>query len=152
MIKETHRARRVIVVVVIAVPLCLAGLALWRRERQQALRPPVQPGVERITQITSDGLPKKNLVSDGSRLYFNETSASGQVLVQIDPAAVNPATVILPPSLANANILDVSRESELLVSIAHPPCAAIWVIAASGASPHRLGDLSAQAAAFAPDG
>ncbi len=153
--KETPRARAgriIFFAAVIAVLLCLAGLALRYRERKQAARPPAQPGVGSIRQITNDGLPKKNLVGDGSRLYFNEPSHGGQVVVQIDGTASQQAAV-MPPSLANANILDVSRESELLISMPQPANAVpIWVMAASGASPRRLGDLSAQAATFEPNG
>jgi serine/threonine protein kinase len=50
----------------IVVALAAALIAWWRI-------PPAVPVVESVTQLTDDGEPKQSrLVSDGSRVYFNE--------------------------------------------------------------------------------
>lgn len=151
--KGTRSSRRWIVAGVIAIIiLCVAGLAVWLRSKSHPAQSSAPPAVVRVTQITSDGLPKSNLVGDGGRLYFNETSTRGPVLMQIDITAGNQATAI-PNSVANANILDVSSGSELLVSAGSeakaPP---LWAIPVSGASPRRLGNLFGRAAAWTPTG
>src|SRR5271168_290709 len=49
-----------------AAVVALAGLIAWWRI------PPAVPVVESVVQLTDDGEPKWNMVSDGSRIYFNE--------------------------------------------------------------------------------
>src|SRR5262249_779540 len=50
------------------------------------LRPVAMPKVIGSTQITRDGLPKLDLLTDGSRLYFIEVTAGHTVLSQVSTA------------------------------------------------------------------
>jgi DNA-binding winged helix-turn-helix (wHTH) protein len=67
---------------VIAVLACMIGafaalfIAWWRI-------PSAVPMVESVVQLTDDGETKANLVSDGSRIYFNEGSAGNWKVKQV---------------------------------------------------------------------
>ena len=66
---STATIKRSLWVRAVASAAVVAGTAVaiswWRT-------PPALPVVESITQLTDDSQPKANLVTDGSRIYFNE--------------------------------------------------------------------------------
>jgi hypothetical protein len=70
------------VVVVLA-----AGLIAWWK------MPPAVPVVESVTQLTDDGEPKSNLVSDGPRLYFNEGPTRSWKIAQVSTTGGRTCTV-----------------------------------------------------------
>jgi predicted Ser/Thr protein kinase len=69
--------RRQVVIAAAAMALLLIGAMVW-------LRPPLPaPRVLSTTRITNDNLPKGQLVTDGPRLYFQESANDRQILSQV---------------------------------------------------------------------
>ena len=130
---------------VIAAVIIVGALAFW-------LRSPLPP--PRITgsrQITSDGLPKSTLVTDGNRLYFNEVAPSHFAVSQVSTAGGETAPVDVP--FENPGVFDAWPErSELLVAQPGPADGAFWAMPVPAGSPRRLGDLIAHFATWMPDG
>ncbi len=133
----------------------LAGVAigavllwLWMRS---PLPPPKIVGSK---QITSDGVQKYGLVTDGNRIYFTENSPTGYGIAQVSSGGGETAAIELP--FANPAVTDVSPErSELLVeqNTTDPSFDGFyWSVPVPGGSPHRLGDVLGHDAVWAPNG
>ena len=90
-----------------------ATLALWRA----AFRTPSPPKVLRFTRLTNDGQGKFGpMVTDGSRIYFNELLPGPRNLVVQVSVKGGEATSLSVP-LALPVVLDLSRDgTELLVA------------------------------------
>jgi eukaryotic-like serine/threonine-protein kinase len=130
-----------------AILVVLAGLALWLR----APLPP--PRILGAKQITSDGLPKFDLMTDGNRLYFMENPPARYTIAQVSVNGGETAPVSVP--FENPILLDLSADqSELLV--AQPMMAAssspLWSLPLPAGSPRRLGEILARDGGWAPDG
>jgi DNA-binding winged helix-turn-helix (wHTH) protein/Tol biopolymer transport system component len=106
-------------------------------------RPPGAPKVVRFTRLTSDGQRKIGpLVSDGVRVYFNESLPDGRLIIaqaSVKGGEVTPLSVPL-----NAPIVqDISKDgTELLV--AHEEGLkgrSLWVQPVAGGSPYRIGTV-----------
>lgn len=120
-----------------------------------ALKSPQPPKVLNSRQITSDGRDKTGpLITDGTRLYFQEEVGERAVLAQV--SITGGETVLIPtPSFEYAIPLDISPTgSELLIGGTarkeneYP----LWVLPALGGSLHRIGDVVAHDGAWSPDG
>ena len=123
----------------------VALLALWLR----APLPP--PRILGSKQITSDGLPKINIVADRSRLYVTEATPSRYSIVQVSASGGETAPLQVP--FENPIAVDVSPEqSELLVAESNPIDSAMWSTPVPAGSPRRLGNVFAHDAIWAPDG
>jgi Tol biopolymer transport system component/DNA-binding winged helix-turn-helix (wHTH) protein len=120
--------------------------------------PPI-PRVIDSVQITKDGSPKDyfylRLLSDGTRLYFEESLPEGVALVQVSTQGGE--TGRIPSTLQEPVVDDVSpARSELLVgggafkgvNLERP----LWVLPLPAGSPHRVGGILAHDACWAPDG
>jgi eukaryotic-like serine/threonine-protein kinase len=125
----------------------VALLATW-------LGAPLPP--PRITgskQITSDGLPKFNLRTDGNRIYFVENPPTRYTIAQVSVSGGETAPVEVP--IDNPVVIDVSPESsELLVtqaSIDYLP-KPYWSVPVPAGAPRRLGDLAGGDATWSPSG
>ena len=116
--------------------------------------PASPPKVVASVQITNDGSPKRSLVTDGMRLYFSEYTGGHSVLMQVSTSGGD--TAPLPNPLPSADIYDIlPSRSELLVRTGEEgvePESALWVLPVPGGSPRRLGDITAHAATWTPDG
>jgi DNA-binding winged helix-turn-helix (wHTH) protein/Tol biopolymer transport system component len=144
-----------------------ATLALWRA----AFRTLSPPKVLRFTRLTSDGQGKFGpMVTDGSRIYFNELLPGPRNLVVQVSVKGGEATSLSVP-LALPVVLDLSRDgTELLVAdsvlanevgiqtqvtnsmlanVALEPHA-LWVQPVAGGSPHRIGTILVADARFGP--
>ena len=135
------------------------GLVVWSiRHSQKVLR------VSNYLAITHDGLPKQGpLLSDGVRIYFVSGNLNHRSISQI---SVNGGEAsILVSALQSPRLMDISSNgSELLAASFGPdPGAsmgektglnesALWSISLPSGNVRRIGDLFADAAAFAPDG
>src|SRR5271157_4657769 len=115
-------------------------------------RPQPPPKVLGSVQITSDGLQKLGMVTDGPRIYFGETSGGGTALAQVSASGGEAA--IIPTSLQVPNILDISpARSELLVArAAFLGDAQLTVLPVPAGSARRLGDVIAHDGTWSPDG
>jgi len=135
------RSARWIVVSLFSL-LVLAGGFFW-------LRSPIPlPRILSSKQITNDGLQKLNLVTDGSRIYFMESSGSRQFPAQVSTAGGQVAPIEAPGFIA-----DVSSDgSELLALPAGPGDGSFFFLPLPAGSPRRLGDIIGHDAAWAPNG
>jgi eukaryotic-like serine/threonine-protein kinase len=117
------------------------------------LRTPVAPPkITGSSQITSDGLNKGMLLTDGSRLYINEASHDRNVISQV--ATTGGQTAFVETPLENAIALDVAPDtSELLTTDFHfghsdDP---LWIVPLPAGAPRRM-DITGHDGTWLPDG
>ncbi len=122
-------------------------VAWWRM-------PPAVPVVESITQLTDDGLRKANMVSDGSRIYFNEGPTGSFRIAQVSVTGGAIASVETP--FSNSYVAGVKPDGSALVaavpSNTNSPDAPLWSIPLPAGEPRRLGSLEAENSDIFPDG
>jgi Tol biopolymer transport system component len=128
-----------------------AALVMWWRQ------PPAVPVVQAVTQLTDDGEPKwiyDNLLTDGSRVYFNEGSTFSLKIAQV--AVIGGPTAIVPVRLEVPIVVDLSHEGASLLTVVGPAIGTgtlPWrTITLPAGEVRRLGDLQALDASFAPEG
>src|SRR5262245_26812291 len=127
------------------------------------LRPPLPPKVLGYVPVTRDGLPKirgsmgsywiSSLVSDGSRVYFNELTGGRTGIAQV--SSTGGETVAIPVPFNTGIVWDVSpSRSELLVAgyYALEDEAPLWALPVLGGAPRRLGNLLGHSGAWSFDG
>ena len=109
---ETPAARRPVrlALVVGAAALVLVALAVEIFYLRGPLPPPKITG---STQLTSDGIYKSGLFTDGSRLYFSEFSGDHFIVSQVSIAGGENAAIAT--SLPNPIMLDVAPDSSKLL-------------------------------------
>jgi len=130
-----------------AIFIGLAGLALWLR----APLPP--PRILGAKQITNDGLPKFDLMTDGNRIYFMENPPARYTIAQVSVNGGETAPVAIP--FENTILLDISADqSELLVAqpMKGATSSPLWSLPLPAGSPRRLGEILAREGRWAPDG
>jgi serine/threonine protein kinase/Tol biopolymer transport system component len=126
----------------LALLLAVACGVLWLRS------PLPPPRILGSKQITSDGLQKLSLVTDGSRIYFMESSGSRQFAAQVSTAGGQVAPIEAPGFIA-----DVSSDgSELLALPPGPAEGSLFSLPLPAGSPRRLGDIIGHVGAWAPNG
>ena len=109
------------------------------------------PRVTGSKQITTDGLQKLWMVTDGNRLYLTETSGTKIFASQVATSGGEVAPLNVP--LENALIADVSPDgSELLVSVAEVHESPFWSLPMPAGSPRRLDALIGHDAIWGPHG
>ena len=122
-------------------------------------RPPSPPRILGSAEITRDGRQKissnnlEMIVTDGPRLYFEESVAGGWGIAEV--SAVGGETVPIPTPFPNAALLGISADrSELLVQsmMANEQESQLWAVPVLGGTPRRLGDLVAHDANWSLDG
>jgi eukaryotic-like serine/threonine-protein kinase len=150
---ETPRpvGRRLVVGAAALTVVVLAASTVWL---WPAASPPRVTGT---TQITSDLVAKFWPVTDGSRIYFNESPRAGaSVLAQV--AAIGGDVAHIAAPFSAPQVVDVSPDgSELLVlgygEVApQDGMAELWIVPVVGGPPRRVGDLRGQDAAWSIDG
>ena len=150
--KETGRRRWIFVATGASVVTLAIGAFL-------STRPTPSPRVLRSMQITRDGRQKAStngiqmIVTDGARLYFEESVGSGWGIAQV--SAAGGETVPVPTPFANAGLLGISGDrSELLVQnlVADEQDAELWAVPVLGGTPRRLGNIFAHDANWSQDG
>jgi serine/threonine protein kinase len=136
----------------VAATVFLAGLAAgavaWLRT------PPAAPVVELVTQLTDDGEPKNGqLVSDGSRVYFNEGPNGSWKIAQV--STTGGRTSLVDTRVPSPWIAGVAPDnSSLLVSAGgyEDGLYPLWLVPVPAGEPRRLGAIAGSDAAFFPDG
>jgi predicted Ser/Thr protein kinase len=127
--------------------LIVAGL-LW------TLFPVSPPKVTGITQITHDGFPMGEMLTDGTRIYVTQFRPDGLALAQV--SATGGESSAIPAPLKRMMIRDISPDrSQLLVNTAEGTgsrVAPLWLLPLPTGSPRRLGDIAAREARWSPDG
>src|SRR6202790_4438371 len=125
-----------------------AGAIAWLR------MPTAVPVLESVTQLTDDGEPKNGqLVSDGSRVYFNEgpngswkiaqVSTTGGGTSLVDTRVPSPWVAGIAPDNSSLLVLAGGYEDSL-----YP----LWLIPVPAGEPRRLDTITGNDAAFFPDG
>jgi Tol biopolymer transport system component len=117
--------------------------------------PPPASRLIGFKQITNDGRDKGgNLVTDGENLYFLERLPAGKAIVKVSVSGGEPQA--LSAAFKEPKLLDFNLpRREFLVGDPtnkpgpRPP---LWVLPLSGGQPRRVGNVSADAAAWSPDG
>jgi len=136
------RTRRPLYAALGVLAACIVLLIVWLRS------PLPPPRILGSKQITNDGLQKLNLVTDGSRIYFMESSGSRQFAAQVSIAGGQVAPIEAP-----GFIVDVSSDaSELLASIGGPEDHSFFSLPLPAGSPRRLGDIVGHHPVWAPNG
>jgi eukaryotic-like serine/threonine-protein kinase len=125
-------------------------------------RPIPPPKVLRSVQLTSDGRWKTSfllgalpppLVTDGSRIYFQEITPGGLPIHQVSTSGGETAPLNL--TLEIPSLLEISPvRSELLIASPLGPNseAPLRILPLPAGSPHSLGDLVGHDGAWSPDG
>jgi serine/threonine protein kinase len=128
----------------------IAGFVIWWT------RPPAEPVVEAITQITDDGRPKgtfNSLQTDGSRLYFNEGRRGDLKIAQVAVSGGPVSTI--PTPLIDAQPGGVAPDGSFLAVLqggAAPPGHPIWKVPLPTGEPIRLSNFKGQDVSVTPDG
>jgi eukaryotic-like serine/threonine-protein kinase len=127
--------------------LAAAFLAWWKI-------PPAVPVVESITQLTDDGEPKDaKLVTDGSRIYFNEGQTHSWKIAQV--SVTGGPTAAVDTKIADSQIAALSTTGSALLALAGGRGDAdypLWLIPLPAGEPRRLAAAAALDASFFPDG
>jgi eukaryotic-like serine/threonine-protein kinase len=127
--------------------LAAAFLAWWKV-------PPAVPVVESITQLTDDGEPKdRKLVTDGTRIYFNEGQTHSWKLAQI--AVTGGPTAVVDTKIADPQIAALTTAGSALLALAGGRGDAdypLWLIPLPAGEPRPLAGTAALDASFFPDG
>jgi serine/threonine protein kinase/Tol biopolymer transport system component len=130
-------------VVVLAVVL----IAWWRI-------PAAVPVVQSITQLTDDGEAKEGkLVSDGSRIYFNEGQSGSFKITQV--SVTGGRTALVDTRLVNAQIAGLAPDGSALLALVggfDDPAYPLWSIPLPAGEPRYLGSAEVTDAEFFPDG
>jgi eukaryotic-like serine/threonine-protein kinase len=125
-----------------------AGAITWLR------MPPAVPVVESVTQLTDDGEPKNGqLVSDGSRVYFNEGPNGSWKIAQV--STTGGRTSLVDTRVPSPWVAGVAPDnSSLLVSAGgyEDSLYPLWLVPVPAGEPRRLGTTAGSDAAFFPDG
>ncbi len=113
--------------------------------------------MEAVTQLTDDGEPKwiyDNLLTDGSRVYFNEGTNFSLKIAQV--AVIGGPTAIIPVRLEAPIVVGLSQEGASLLALAGPftgpGLLPLRTIPLPTGEVRRLGDIQALDASFAPEG
>jgi hypothetical protein len=124
----------------------LAGMLAWFS------RPFPPPKVVKTIQMTHDGVPKSNVLTDGSRLYINESTGPKEFLVQ--GSVTGGDTSVIPTPFSNTRTFDISPDhSQLLVADYVGPEAEVqaWILPLPTGNPRHLSDIVAHWALWSPE-
>ncbi len=144
----------------VLVPTAVLVIALVARFAWFS-RPLPPPRVLKTTQITHDGVSKRNLLTDGSRLYITESTAAkemgiigtNQFLVQ--GSVTGGDTSVIPTPFTSVGMFDISPDhSQLLVAdqVGTESDTQVLVLPLPTGSPRHLSDVVAHSAVWSPDG
>lgn len=127
------------------VVLAALLIAWWRI-------PPAVPVVESITQLTDDGERKNGpLVSDGTRIYFNDGPRYKSKIAQVSVAGGPVAFV--ETNFAFPTIAGLEHDGSALLSYGGPDFPSpLWMIPLPAGEAHRIGSNEVQWADIFPDG
>ena len=118
------------------------------------LIPASPPKVTGTTQITHDGFPMGNMLTDGARVYVTQWRPEGVMLAQV--SSTGGETSAIPAPVKTMNIYDISADhSQLLVGSLVPTgnrVTPLWALPLPAGSPRRLGDIEGSGGGWSRDG
>ena len=132
-----------------AIVLAVLAIGFWLS------RPLPAPRVLQTTQLTHDGTPKGIVLTDGSRLYIQETIGQRDILVQASAAGGD--TSAIPVSFSNFYLSDISPNDSVLLILDAPDeianeCRQAWLLPLPSGTPRRLGNITPGEAVWSVDG
>jgi serine/threonine protein kinase len=113
------------------------------------------PRVLGTTQLTRDGLPKLNVVTDGSRLYVGEGGATERI-AQVSVSGGE--TLPIPTPFSNVDLLNISPDHTKLLILSHVGTernVPLWSLPLPSGAPHHLAEMDSTlstVATYSPDG
>jgi eukaryotic-like serine/threonine-protein kinase len=129
------------------VALVALFIAWWRI-------PPAVPVVESVTQLTDDGERKGGVVvSDGTRIYFNEGSYDNWKIAQM--SVTGGPTTFLETKVATPFIAALAHDGSALLTYGRGDFATgfpLWMIPLPAGEPRRIGSFEVEYAYILPDG
>jgi Tol biopolymer transport system component/predicted Ser/Thr protein kinase len=129
----------------VALVVLVAVLALWLRA------PESPPRITGSKQLTSDGLPKGGMVTDGARLYFSEGTGLTPTLAEVSATGGEVAPIPVP--IPGPMVFDISAaKTELLVGQAGQFGGPFYSLPLPAGSPRKLGNASGGFGIWAADG
>jgi serine/threonine protein kinase len=130
--------------------MAIVGLVVWLNA------PGPTPRILNTTQLTHDGLPKFNVVTDGARLYLGEGGPANRI-AQVSVSGGDTSTI--PTPFANSVLLDISPDHTKLLVLSFVGTEALtplWSLPLPSGPPRRLADVVSPdtpgGAAWSPDG
>ena len=147
-VKEQTSARRWIWIVGGVAAIAMTAIFTWWKT------PPAVPIVESVTQLTDDGEPKiGRLVSDGSRIYFNEGQTKSWRIAQVSVTGGRTARIDTQLAesgghRAGTGWIHIARRTRGLDA----PAGSLWSIPLPAGDPRRLGSEEVTQASYFPDG
>ena len=145
------RIRTFLAVGALAGMIALA-IAFPRSRAHASAAVPV-PRVTSITQITSDGFRKTNLLGDNSHLFVTELPAAQRVIAKVSLPQSDRSLV--PSPFSNLQALDLSPDrTKLLVAPRQAGSSddEFWTLPVAEGSPERIGSLTGRDASWSRDG
>ena len=121
----------------------------WYVDLRIIIRTPKLIGQE---QLTSNGLEKMGLLTDGKNLYFGQEQDGWYGLAAM-PESGGPVSVLWSPP-ANVAPLDISPDGNKLLAstgVGVQKDRELWIVPLNGGKPYRLSNIVAHSAAWAPD-
>jgi eukaryotic-like serine/threonine-protein kinase len=121
----------------VGIVLVITALAVWR------MLPVAIPVVEEVRQLTDDGNPKSTLstiVSDGSRVYFDEIDSGQNVSKQVSTTG-GQATAVAKSLQANG-IAALAPDNSALLSFGTGTPQSLWLLPLPAGEPRRLSAIT----------
>jgi serine/threonine protein kinase/Tol biopolymer transport system component len=145
---QGSRSRWAWMVGALAIVVLATALIAWSRIPLAVLV------VDSIIQLTDDGEPKDGkLISDGSRIYFNEGATGSWKIAQV--SITGGRTAIVDTKIVDPRIAGLTPDGSALLALVGGYADAVyplWSIPLPAGEPRRLGTAEGQDAAFFPDG
>ncbi len=116
------------------------------------LRSPLPPPrILGTRQLTHDSSQKGGLLTDGTRIYFAETTGESFSILEVSAAGGDVAIINAGNSVPDVTSISADG-SQLLGTVGGFPDGEIWAFPVPAGAAVRIGDLSGHDPAWAPDG
>ncbi len=153
-IRNEAPARPLLPIAAVLLAIIAIAAFLYLRLQSQAA-----PTVANYTQLTHDGQPKSLIGTDGARLYLGlGVGSSGSFVshgvAEMSTSGGEPRKLSIMTS-ADMVPVDLSPDGSQLLVIdgqGAPPKGPLWSFSILGGAQRRLGDMTAETAAWSPDG
>jgi DNA-binding winged helix-turn-helix (wHTH) protein len=149
--KGPKRLRSAVLMAAALIALAWVTQLIWRHMT-------AVPVIDGALQLTDDGYPKLNdynnsgVVSDGSRIYFNEMLGGRMVIAQV--AATGGQTGQIATTIPDPEVHALAPDSSsLLIVSTDPSCCHLWTVPLPAGEPRKLLDVpDLRGADFSSDG
>ena len=129
---------------IVAVFVAVLG-SLWLRG------PMPPPRILGTRQLTHDSAQKGGLLTDGTRIYFGETTGESFSILEVSAAGGDVAVINAENTVPNLTSISLDG-AELLGTVGGFPDGEIWAYPVPAGAARRVADLAGHDPAWAPDG